>query len=165
MNESKRYTNDIKRMGKILAKRPVEMFKKGYSDKTSLILRSNEIEYSELRVSTRGLELEKPLVNNVHKIEFNTPLTIDLSKSNIQSLTLTDDVYITDIINYENNIDYYIIIKQDSFGGHKIAWDENLNVFFENSQPNTDAESKSVFKLKAVKGILYANITYKNINI
>lgn len=160
MNESKRYTNDIKRMGKILAKRPVEMFKKGYSDKTSLILRSNEIEYSELRVSTRGLELEKPLVNNVHKIEFNTPLTIDLSKSIIQSLTLTDDVYITDIINYENNIDYYIIIKQDSFGGHKIAWDENINILFKESQPYEYPYSKSVLKITPINGVLYADFEY-----
>jgi hypothetical protein len=155
--ESRRYNNDIKRMGKDLATRPVEMYKKGYDDKTSIILKSSEIEYNELSLTKNGFQLEKPLVNDVYDIEYTTPLVLDLSKSNIQSLTLTDDIYITDIINFENNIDYYIIVKQVSTGGRRIAWDENINILFKESQPNTLSESKSILKIIPINGILYAN--------
>lgn len=158
--ESRRYTNDIKRMGKDLAIRPVEMYKKGYDDKTSIILKSSEIEYNELSMTKDGLKLEKPLINDVYNIEYTTPLVIDLSKSNVQSITLTDDIYITDVINFENNIEYYIILKQDSTGNHKIAWDENINILFKNSQPYDYPYSKSILKITSVNNILYADFEY-----
>jgi len=159
VKESRRYTNDIKRMGEDLATRPLEMYKKNYDDKTSLILRSSQVDYNELSVTKKGLTLNKPLKNNVYNIEDNSPFKLDLSKSVVQSLNLKDDVYITDIINFENNVDYYVVVNQDSIGGHQIAWEKNPKIKFKNSQPNQVAESKSVLKLRSINNIIYGDIT------
>ncbi|MFW6243460.1 MAG: hypothetical protein ACOC2W_04805 [bacterium] len=158
VKESRRYRNDIERFGEDLATRPVEMYKKGYNDKTSLILKSSEIDYNELSVTKDGLKLDKPLKNNIYTIEDSSPFKLDLSKSSVQQLKLTDDAYITDIINFEDNVDYYLIIEQDSVGGRKIAWEKTPKIKFKNSQPSETAESISVLKITSFNGVIYGDI-------
>ena len=79
-NESRRYKHDIKRQGDI-AKRPVEMFKREYTDKTSLVLKSRNVPENEIFMEKNGIKSVNPIFINTNVIPFQMSIDLDLSKS------------------------------------------------------------------------------------
>lgn len=152
--ESRRYKHDIKRQGD-LATRPVEMFKKNDDNTTSLVFKSRNVDYNELKMTKNGLELLNPFYNNdVYHVEQSPTTVLDFSKSNIQKITLVDDLYVSDIINYQEGVEYYLIIEQVS-GNKEIAWGSNIPIYFKDYELPSLPQEKIFFKLVIINDKIY----------
>ena len=158
--ESIGYLRGLRRIGD-KAQRPFSNFKSGDKSSTSLNIKSKTIILEKITMSKNGLNFGKTFKNNINNIEFNEYLVLDLSKSNIHNITLTNHLFISNIINYEEGITYYLIINQDSTGGHQIAWGDNINIKFNDGIIDNVADS-FLFKKSPLVVTYLLSISYLN---
>lgn len=152
--ESRRYKHDIKRVGD-LAERPVEMFKREYDDKTSLVLKSRNIPENEIFVNINGISSVNPIYINTNVIPFQMSIDLDLSKSKYHYIKLEDDLFVNDIINFENGIEYKFYVSQDEVGSHNITFGNDINGLFKEFGLNLEPNTTTLIKITPINNVLY----------
>lgn len=158
--ESRGYLRSLSRMGN-KARRPLVSYKAGDRKSTSLNFRSKNVDLEKITMSNQGLDFGESFNVEPNNIEFDEYLILDLSKSNTHFIELTDNLFIPEIKNYQEGITYYVIIKQDSTGGHQIAWGDNINIKFNDGVVDDVEDSESMIKITPINNTLYAEI-YSN---
>lgn len=158
--ESIGYSRAQRRLGD-KAQRPFSTFKSGDKSSTSLNIKSKTMNLEKITMSKNGLNFGKSFRSTINNIEFDEYLVLDLSKSNIHNITLTDNLFIPEIKNYQDGITYYLIINQDSTGGHQIAWGDNINIKFDDGIIDNVADS-FLFKKSPLVVTYLLSISYLN---
>ena len=162
--ESIGYSRAQRRLGD-KAQRPFNSYKSGDNNSTSLNIKSKSIDLEKITMSKEGLNFSNSFRSNVNDIVFDEYLVLDLSKSNIHNITLTNNLFIPEIKNYSEGITYYLIINQDSTGGHQIAWGDNINIKFDDGVIDDAADSETMIKITPLNGVLYAEVVSNYSNL